>query len=1196
MTTRPCVCVYICLLIFNANLIAQQSPDAAQQMRDLMRSREECRRQLAENNVSLMQKRLLYYQLFDLDRKLNDQKSHQSDLESFSEFAEGLQDRESVTWAASQLAEIYLDQGNKPKATKYAQIALGDRNAVVRSTAYLVLAQATDDPKLRAQHLRTTIQFCNRILTMPAVAINHRYKAALHLGAAHRLQSSASYKLVAESLLRAGQLKVLSERDLTAFVDDIVAESLTAGNRPFAVGLLRHIVQQAPEDSQLSALHNLVKLHIEYGENDAATELLESFTKGAQPTSENSIAFEMLAQMYTRQERYESARAIYFQLLQLAQDTKDEQKIAVARVHFGATEYAVGNAEAARSEFQTALETLAGSKSVNEAIAHNGLGEVAASQGRLRDAVSHFNQATELLRSMEGAQYSGYLAVVLHNLAQVYITQHLYDRASKCILESKQLKERLLGTGSIHLAEELLALADIAESSGDFQTAADCIQQAWDLCKRHDGQISFKAQTLDRYGRLKFFLQDIDEAKKAWTESLKTYAEIEDPAGQVKTLNLLAQAALKQNEVREAQTLLKQADAIHAQQLDGHLLLKFSTLANLAVAAQTLGQQDEAIELMIQAADLSERPREMSFGGSREKAITFNTFAPAYYYLLDWMIARHSDDKNKWTTDSVLEVLTLAERFRNRSYLDDLQSRHHRSEKETGVVRSLRERQQNLLKEVASLRAAARNCRDEIQLLDLRQQFVTLQELYHNVTTEIENAHQSGFESEAARPPRLKDEELQHFTQGKHALLYYILTLHNSYLIAVGPGKDQLSFTELKAPAKFSSAPAMQLAQKAFDTRGPVGIVEMVPHRTAQPGEWTQGDFGRAQVDAIVRRYLAAMSPSAADPRAPRKLVLFAETAQQSAQPQPHLLGDVFVPPNVREQIAEADSVMVIRDGSLYSLPLEGLPVAGESEERYLLDELPPVQYAPSLKTLAAIRDRHKEVARPTVVTVGDVPYRTVPEVQKIADYPELDLLTSHRLSPLPASAEESEAVRRAFGTSHVIMLSGKEATEKNVLQAMADANIVHFAAHGVVHQEYDNQFGALVLAPPTSEGNSADNDGYLSVYEIGDIDLRRCQLGILSACQTNVGADRPLEAPSSLSRAFFTAGAARVLSSSWQVHDKSTSMLVASFCEELAQSDAQGSTDQYGRALKFAKQKVREQYPHPSHWASFTLSGPLSE
>jgi CHAT domain-containing protein len=70
------------------------------------------------------------------------------------------------------------------------------------------------------------------------------------------------------------------------------------------------------------------------------------------------------------------------------------------------------------------------------------------------------------------------------------------------------------------------------------------------------------------------------------------------------------------------------------------------------------------------------------------------------------------------------------------------------------------------------------------------------------------------------------------------------------------------------------------------------------------------------------------------------------------------------------------------------------------------------------------------------------------------------------------------------------------------------------------------------------------------------------------------------------LVRGLIYAGAQSVLLTLWDVHDRSSAEFMKLFYQRLLAHPHKGA------ALQGAMQELREQYPHPYHWAPFTLLG----
>jgi CHAT domain-containing protein len=237
---------------------------------------------------------------------------------------------------------------------------------------------------------------------------------------------------------------------------------------------------------------------------------------------------------------------------------------------------------------------------------------------------------------------------------------------------------------------------------------------------------------------------------------------------------------------------------------------------------------------------------------------------------------------------------------------------------------------------------------------------------------------------------------------------------------------------------------------------------------------------------------------------------------------------------------------------------------------------------------LAALQSRAREaVSWPTrVLTVGNPAYKN----------PDL--------VPLVSSADECNSWADLFapqGNGDVRLLVERDATERNVRESIAGRRLVHFAVHGVVDQQNDSVFaGSLALTPGRGADDEDDDDGYLNLGEIYELPLGNCELAVLSACDSNVGPNRKLEAGSTLTRAFLSAGASRVVSSLWMVNDESTAAMMKELAREIAGALERGERPNYAEALQQARRRVRrdkehEEWRHPHFWAPFVLIGPPS-
>jgi CHAT domain-containing protein len=330
----------------------------------------------------------------------------------------------------------------------------------------------------------------------------------------------------------------------------------------------------------------------------------------------------------------------------------------------------------------------------------------------------------------------------------------------------------------------------------------------------------------------------------------------------------------------------------------------------------------------------------------------------------------------------------------------------------------------------------------------------------------------------------------------------------------------------------------------------------------------------------------------------------------------------VLVPDSVLRRVNETREVVVVPDRSLLSLPFETLVVTPGStlaDARFWLDAAPPTRYVASATALYNIAQRAdgRSATPPmpgaTALSVSNPTFDPAPARAAQARRVFSSATGSAAMSvavraafttragvlpPLPGTAEESEALRRAFGgtgrsgASRVQVLQGPDATERRLRAALAGKRYVHLATHGVVDARRGALFAALALTPSTSDSPSADDDGLLQLYEIYDLHAPDAALVVLSACKTSAGADD--EGVFALSQGFHAAGAPRVIGSQWNIADHATAVLMGAFFEGVAAAERSGTALDYATALRDAKRVVRRDARHadPFFWAPLVLSG----
>ncbi len=176
----------------------------------------------------------------------------------------------------------------------------------------------------------------------------------------------------------------------------------------------------------------------------------------------------------------------------------------------------------------------------------------------------------------------------------------------------------------------------------------------------------------------------------------------------------------------------------------------------------------------------------------------------------------------------------------------------------------------------------------------------------------------------------------------------------------------------------------------------------------------------------------------------------------------------------------------------------------------------------------------------------------------------------------LPATADEATSIARQWQGDLVV----EEAATVECVRLLAPTRrILHVAAHGEFRPD-NPLFSGLALA-----------DGWLTTLDIFNLRLR-ASLVTLSACQTGRsvvgGGDELL----GLMRAFLSAGAASLVTTLWEVEDRSTTQLMQAFYSHLMAGASKGAALRTAQLSFVLDSDVPDYYRHPYFWAPFYLVG----
>ncbi len=197
-----------------------------------------------------------------------------------------------------------------------------------------------------------------------------------------------------------------------------------------------------------------------------------------------------------------------------------------------------------------------------------------------------------------------------------------------------------------------------------------------------------------------------------------------------------------------------------------------------------------------------------------------------------------------------------------------------------------------------------------------------------------------------------------------------------------------------------------------------------------------------------------------------------------------------------------------------------------------------------------------------------------------------------------------TDAVRKSSKRIH--SYSGSRATEEAFKGLDGNApSIIHIDSHGFYIPDGNNTFigrhtlegsrerALLTCGLPLAGANIAwsgkdveegKEDGILTAWEISCMDLSKCKLAVLSACETAQGIIDPINGVLGLQRALRLAGVKSMLLTLWPVDNELTQEFINSFYRNIPESK------DFNEAFVKTQRTFRQRHPDPYIWAPFIL------
>lgn len=261
--------------------------------------------------------------------------------------------------------------------------------------------------------------------------------------------------------------------------------------------------------------------------------------------------------------------------------------------------------------------------------------------------------------------------------------------------------------------------------------------------------------------------------------------------------------------------------------------------------------------------------------------------------------------------------------------------------------------------------------------------------------------------------------------------------------------------------------------------------------------------------------------------------------------------------------------LILVPDGPLWALPFEALTAAQEAP--FLVEQYPlSYDWSGALWWQARTRGRTAWAFRSEYG--GFAP-----------QYPASAQYAATLGSTAPGDLPEARAAVGAAAASWGGRAWQGEGVDEDLFRREAGRyHLLHLAMHGQADRHDRTRTGLLF---PDPKGGIQ----LLNSLEISQMDLR-AELAVLSACNTNSGANYRGEGVMSLSRAFALAGCPAITANLWEVPSRETNDITADFLQLLRRGR---SKDEALRAAKLTYlARAEPERRHPYFWAGQVLIG----
>lgn len=287
------------------------------------------------------------------------------------------------------------------------------------------------------------------------------------------------------------------------------------------------------------------------------------------------------------------------------------------------------------------------------------------------------------------------------------------------------------------------------------------------------------------------------------------------------------------------------------------------------------------------------------------------------------------------------------------------------------------------------------------------------------------------------------------------------------------------------------------------------------------------------------------------------------------------------------ENKVNTPNIVILPDAELYNLPFEVLTAKKINSLKELSTKSLMSKYNISYNySLLLINNEHKsfDFDQDFIAFVPGFTDKMKNEYElSISDSLDLDR-TYLRLLPQPFTTDLVKQVGKKYSGQSFL---NEKASKQLFINNAREHKIIHVGTHAESNN-INPELSRLVFAKNLSDARDK-NDNYLYAYEIYNLNLS-AELAVLTACETGKPTYQPGEGMISLAHAFNYAGSESILTSLWEIDEKSSTEILNNFYIYLTDGKRKDE------ALRLAKLDYLENASgrtiHPQYWAGLILMG----